>query len=199
MYTVILNIAAILIPFMQIRLNWAISRKPDTIFPLRPRFRRAGMERQDGTDHGNRRNCGQRFPDPKNPTGFYGSTSQICFMSGPSRILTAGSWAVIVLVLSLCAGCLATTVGDTGYENQSVRTTITHTGAPADLRVQVTAYRITGFSQEPFGVFDAPVSLMPGENTVFVPADLPPGSYKLYIYVLGDNDRKTAVIRDITV
>jgi len=120
-------------------------------------------------------------------------------MSGASRIHTAGAWAVLVLILSLCAGCLATTVGDAWYENQSVRTTITHTGAPADLRVQVTAYRISGISQEPYAVFDTPVSLTPGENPVSVPGELPPGSYKLYIYVLGDNDRKTAVIRDITV
>jgi hypothetical protein len=120
-------------------------------------------------------------------------------MTGPSRIPSAGALVIIVLLLALCAGCLATTVGDTRYENQSVRTTITHTGAPADLRVQVTAYRISNFTQEPYGVFDTPVSLKPGENPVSVPADLPPGSYKLYIYVLGDNDRKTAVIRDITV
>ena len=120
-------------------------------------------------------------------------------MTGPSRILATGAWIVFILVLSLCAGCLATTVGDTWYENQSVRTTITHTGAPADLRVQVTVYRISGLSQEPYAVFDAPVSLTAGNNPVSVPGELPPGSYKLYIYVLGDNDRKTAVIRDITV
>jgi hypothetical protein len=76
---------------------------------------------------------------------------------------------------------------------------ISHTGDPADVRVQVTVYRISDLHQELYTILDVPVSLSLGDTLVVVPGELPPGSYKLYVYVLGDNDRKTAVIRDITV
>ena len=105
----------------------------------------------------------------------------------------------VLITLSLCAGCLSTAVGDTWYENQSVWMKISHTGEPADVHVQVTVYRLSNLTQEKYTVFDAPVSLVPGENSVTVPGELMPGSYKLYVYVLKDGDRKTAVIRDIVV
>lgn len=112
---------------------------------------------------------------------------------------TAGLFALLVISLSFCSGCTSTTVGNTWYENQSVRTTISHTGEPADLTVQVTVYRIDSMSQEFYTVLSTPVSLSQGETLVTIPGELPPGSYKIFVYVLGDNDRKTAVIRDITV
>lgn len=111
----------------------------------------------------------------------------------------AGFFALLVVVLSFCSGCTSTTVGNTRYENQSVQTTISHAGEPANLTVQVTVYRINTLSQELYTVISTPVPLSPGETLVTLPVDLPPGPYKLYVYVLGDNDRKTAVIRDITV
>jgi len=111
----------------------------------------------------------------------------------------AGLFALLVIFLSFCSGCTSTTVGNTWYENQSVRTTISHTGEPADLTVQVTVYRIDSMSQEFYTVLSTPVSLSQGDTLVTIPGELPPGAYKVFIYVLGDNDRKTAVIRDITV
>lgn len=115
------------------------------------------------------------------------------------HFVTAGLFVLLVISLSICSGCTSTTVGNTWYENQSVRTTISHTGEPADLAVQVTVYRIDSMSQEFYTVLSTPVSLSQGDTLVTIPGELPPGSYKLYVYVLGDNDRKTAVIRDITV
>jgi len=120
-------------------------------------------------------------------------------MSGQLHCAPAGLFALLVISLSLCSGCVSTTVGNTWYENQSVRTTISHTGEPADLTVQVTVHRLGNLDQEFYTVFSTPVSLSQGETLVTIPGELPPGSYKLFVYVLGDNDRKTAVIRDITV
>lgn len=105
----------------------------------------------------------------------------------------------ILLVMLFTAGCMATTVGDARYANGSVVVGITQSGDPADVVVQVTAYRIANLTQEKYVTASAPASLARGENTVNVPVTLPPGSYKLYIYVLADGDRKTAVIRDIGV
>jgi hypothetical protein len=118
-------------------------------------------------------------------------------MSGPAHPIIAG--ISVLVVLCLCTGCVSTGVGDTRYENRSVIMNISHTGEPADMHVQVTAYRISNLSQEMFGVFSAPVTLFPGENTIAVPGELPPGSYKFYIYVFCNGDRRTAVIRDIVV
>jgi hypothetical protein len=118
-------------------------------------------------------------------------------MSGLSRATLA--WVSALLLLSLCAGCLSTGIGDTWYENQSVRMKISHSGDPADVTVQVTAYRISNLTQEKYAVISAPVTLTRGENTAVVPGELPPGTYKLYVYILSDGDRKAAVIRDILV
>lgn len=120
-------------------------------------------------------------------------------MSGRVHFLTAGILALLVVALALSSGCVSTTVGNTWYENQSVRAMVSHTGEPANLTVQVTVYRIDGMSQEFHTVINTPVSLAQGDTLVSLPTELPPGSYKLFVYVLGDNDRKTAVIRDISV
>ncbi len=107
---------------------------------------------------------------------------------------------MLVLVLfSLCAECLSTGVGDARYGNNSIMVNISHTGDPADVNVQVTVYRVANLKQEMYTIVDAPARLVNGENTVTVPVRLGPGSYKLYVYVLSNGDRKTAVIRDIIV
>lgn len=120
-------------------------------------------------------------------------------MSGQLHRVTAGLLILLIICLSLCTGCVSTTIGNTWYENQSVRTTISHSGEPADLTVQVTVYKLGSLDQQLYTVLSTPVSLSRGDTLVTIPVDLPPGPYKLFVYVLGDNDRKTAVIRDITV
>jgi hypothetical protein len=109
------------------------------------------------------------------------------------------SGILVVSLFSLCAGCLSTGVGDTWYSNNSVMVNISHTGDPSDVSVQVTVYRITNLTQEKDTIVSTPVTMVNGENTVAIPLRLEPGSYKLYVYVLGNGDRKAAVIRDIVV
>jgi hypothetical protein len=107
---------------------------------------------------------------------------------------------VLVLVLfPVCAGCLSTNVEDTSYSNHAVMMNISHTGDPADVYVQVTVYRVANLSQEMYTIVDSPARLVNGENTIALPVQLEPGSYKLYVYVISNGDRKTAVIRDIIV
>jgi hypothetical protein len=124
--------------------------------------------------------------------GFY-----IWIMTGQVRLfLTAGT--ILVLAL-LCTGCLSMNVGDASYRNRSVMVQITNTGEPADVTVQVTAYRIQDLHQQMYTIAGAPATIRNGETDVMVPVELEPGTYKLYVYILSDGDRKTAVIRDITV
>ncbi|MDD4137790.1 MAG: hypothetical protein PHT99_07875 [Methanoregula sp.] len=107
---------------------------------------------------------------------------------------------VLVLVLfSLCTGCLSTAVGDTWYSNNSINVNVSHSGEPTDVFVQVTVYRITNMTQEQYDLVSVPVFLLNGGNTITVPVELASGNYKLYVYILKGGDRKTAVIRDIVV
>lgn len=109
------------------------------------------------------------------------------------------SGVVLLLALLLTAGCTSVSVGDVAYANQSLAIDISHAGEPAEAHVQVTVYRLANLTQELQDILGAPVSLVPGKNTLVIPARLAPGSYKLFVYVIKDGDRKTAVIRDITV
>lgn len=118
-------------------------------------------------------------------------------MSGQG--FTAALWIGILLAGIISCGCVSTSVGDVGYANQSVTAEITHAGEPMDAHVQVTIYRLANLTQEQQAILGAPVSLVPGKNSISLPVRLEPGSYKLFVYVIQDGDRKTAVIRDITV
>lgn len=118
-------------------------------------------------------------------------------MRGSFYTIVAGL-SVLFMVL-LCAGCLSTEVGDTRYDNRSVQISISHAGDPVDVHIQVSVFRIAGMTQEQYTIVSAPATLVNGENLVSVPVELKPGSYKLFVYVLRDGDRKTAVIRDIVV
>jgi hypothetical protein len=116
-------------------------------------------------------------------------------------VRTIACLPVIALVAAcfLAAGCISTTVGDASYRNETVFITITNPAGPADAYVQVTVNQVNNLHQEEVAVFGAPVNLTQGENMVSVPGQIGPGQYKLYVYVLQNGERKTAVIRDITV
>jgi hypothetical protein len=120
-------------------------------------------------------------------------------MSGQVRLSLAA--CTLFFVILLCAGCISVNTGDISYRNRSVIVQITNTdtGKPAQVTVQVTAYRIQDLHQQLYTTSDAPATILNGEMDVAVPIDLEPGTYKLYIHVISDGDRKTAVIRDITV
>jgi len=108
--------------------------------------------------------------------------------------------AAAILSLALaCTGCLSMNIGDASYRNHSVMVQVSDTGDPSDVTVQVTAYRIQDLHQQMYTIAGAPATIPHGDSSVAVPVELEPGSYKLYIYILRDGDRKTAVIRDITV
>jgi len=128
---------------------------------------------------------------------FYGNTRYIWLMSGHGFLIVP--LLIVLSVAILSAGCVSTSVGAVGYSSQSVAIDITHAGEPLDAYVQVTVYRLANLTQEQQEILGAPVTLLPGKNTLSIPARLDPGSYKLFVYVISNGDRKTAVIRDITV
>ena len=108
--------------------------------------------------------------------------------------------AIALLVLFVFAGaCISVGIGEVSYKNGGLVAVIKNTGEPADAYIQITVYQINDLHQEEFVVVSSPVRLNSGENFVSVPAQLGPGNYKLYVYLIQDGERKTAVIRDIVV
>jgi hypothetical protein len=117
-----------------------------------------------------------------------------------SACVPAGILVLSILVLSAClSGCVSTSVGDAAYRNGTFEIAVANPSDSADAYIQVTVYRIENFRQEETDAFGNAVSLGAGENMVEIPGTIGPGEYKLYIYVIQDGARKTAVIRDIRV
>jgi len=107
---------------------------------------------------------------------------------------------VLVIAFVLGAGCASSaTIGDVTYRNSSIIIPVTSTGEPSDTFVQVTVFTTGNFEQRELTTLQEPVRLLPGPNEIAVPASLPPGTYKLYIYILRPGERETATIHDLVV
>jgi hypothetical protein len=109
--------------------------------------------------------------------------------------------SVIILFLAsaITTGCMSTTVGDLQYTDNSLRVNIVQDKKPADIFLQLSIFRTAGLSQQEYNVTFDQVRLEPGNNSLVIPARLEPGTYKIYIYIIEEGKRKTAVIRDIEV
>jgi hypothetical protein len=118
-------------------------------------------------------------------------------MSVPFQIIAACS--VILVLFSGVCGCVSSSIGDVSYTNGGLAATISNPGQPTTAFVQVTIYQVTGLMQQEQSFLMHPVKLNTGNNNVFIPLPLKPGTYKLNIYLIQDGERKTAVIRDIVV
>ena len=106
-------------------------------------------------------------------------------------------FAGILAAVATISGCTTMKIGDAGYNGENITFTLDNSGTPSEAFVQVTAYNVSAFTQQEYLYVTKPVSLGAGTNRIAVPAKLPAGSYKLYIYVIQDGERKAAVIRDI--
>jgi hypothetical protein len=118
--------------------------------------------------------------------------------------MPSGLRCPLVLFLALCtivllAGCIAVGIGESRYTDGGIEVHVTNAGEPAETYLQVTVYEIKDLRQQEAATLNTTVTLRKGENVVLVPGTLPPGSYKLYIYLIQNYDRKSAAIRDIVV
>ncbi len=114
-------------------------------------------------------------------------------VSGPVAALT-----VLIVFVQAC-GCMSALVGDVSYGNGMLAVRITENAGPSDGSIQVTVYRIQDLHQQEYTVIGGPITLKEGGNTIAFPAQIEPGQYKLYVYLIRNGERTTAVIRDITV
>jgi hypothetical protein len=105
----------------------------------------------------------------------------------------------IVFCFIFFTACVSTTIGEVAYSGGNLTIPLTHSGGPSEGYVQVTVYEIVNNQQEEKVTLYAPVGLHQGENTASVPGALEHGHYKLYIYLIQNNERKAATIRDLVV
>lgn len=112
------------------------------------------------------------------------------------------SLAVIILFLlctGLSAGCLDSSFENVAYSQDQLTIRATNDGDTTQAVFQVTIFRSENLQQtEIFKKADY-VTFENGENTYVIPVHLDPGTYKLYIYITVNNERKVSVIRDLTV
>ena len=106
--------------------------------------------------------------------------------------------AVIVLII-LSTGCTSLAIGDVSYHNQVLTVHVSNSGDPFNGGIQVRIYEIKNLNQRELTVTGIPVSVKKGENDFTVPVPLEPGTYKIYVYLTADGERRTASIRDIVV
>ena len=116
-------------------------------------------------------------------------------MNGLHRLLILVP-CVLLVVLS---GCTSPAVGDARYHNGGISVSLNSSGPMPDAFIQVTIYKVKDLQQQEYLVVYSPANIKQGENSVFFPARLEAGAYKLRIYPIHDGERKTAVIRDIVV
>lgn len=106
---------------------------------------------------------------------------------------------VMTGLLLMCCGCLTYSFGDVSYDEGVLDIEIFNDGDAREVAVQVTVFDLAGFRQNEIGRYVNYVQLESGENEYSFPLELNEGSYKLYLYVLEDGRRSSAVIRDIVV
>jgi hypothetical protein len=106
---------------------------------------------------------------------------------------------LVVIAAVLSCGCLTYSFGDVAYDDGSLDIEIINDGEPKDISVQVTVFDLSGLRQVEIGRYINYVSIESGDNRYSLPVELEEGNYKLYLYILDDGRRSSAVIRDIEV
>lgn len=103
----------------------------------------------------------------------------------------------IFFILSM--GCTSFAVGQVIPTKDGLFTHVTNDGDPVDAGIQVRVYQIHGMEQRELTNTGVTAELNRGDNVVFVPVHLEPGTYKLQVYVTINGERKTASIKDIVI
>ncbi len=106
---------------------------------------------------------------------------------------------MLCIILVLSAGCTSLAIGDVTPTEQGIKVHVTNSDNPLQAGIQVRVFEIHDLGQQELTNTGVTVTLNQGENVVTVPVRLEPGTYKLYVYVTKNGERKTASIKDIVV
>lgn len=109
---------------------------------------------------------------------------------------------LILAILSLSvlsAGCIGGFFRDVTCDGKEIIATGDWNNEPTEGVFQVIIFRLDGLTQNEVASKTLWVDLSPGENQIVMPVDLEPGSYKFFVYLFVDGDRKAGIIREFTV
>jgi hypothetical protein len=113
-----------------------------------------------------------------------------------------GSILVLLAILfaaSSIPGCMEGTIGSVRYEGTTLVVPVTYSGSPSPGLIQVTVNSVHGLSQAEQGRYFKTFSLGGGSQEIGIPLELPPGRYKIYVYLTADSRREAGVIYDLVV
>jgi hypothetical protein len=96
-------------------------------------------------------------------------------------------------------GCISATIGDVRYEENQISVAVENPSPASEATLQVTILRIFNLQQQEIATVWNTTTINKGSTTIILPCQLDRGTYKLYVYLLENGERKTAVIRDIVV
>ena len=111
-----------------------------------------------------------------------------------------GFLILALAVLTGAAGCLSTAFGEVTYSGDALQVRVENTDRPVENAVlQVTIMEVGALEQHEVLSEARYINLDGGENEYMVPVDLQPGSYRLFLTIFVDGERRTSVIRDLEV
>lgn len=106
---------------------------------------------------------------------------------------------VPVILVTLLSGCMTTGFGTISYTPGALHLNVSGAENRTDAVLQVTIFALQDLQQQEIYKHADYVSVMKGENSYTESVTLPPGSYRVYLYLTYGNERKAAVIRDLKV
>lgn len=142
--------------------------------------------------------------------GEYGSAERSVQPALPGRTGSrlSADWMskyVGFLILALvaligAAGCLSTAFQEVTYDGGALQISVENVDKPVENAVlQVTIMEVGALEQHEVFSEARYINLDREQNKYTVQVDLQPGSYKLFLTIFVDDERRTSIIRDLEV
>lgn len=106
-----------------------------------------------------------------------------------SRIGVVTGLILLLAVVAVSAGCLSYSIGSVSYNGDGVHVSVDNKAEARDVSMQITVFDLSDFKQVEVDKIVRSVHLNAGINDVTFDADLQPGPYRLYVYMMEDGER----------
>ncbi len=114
-----------------------------------------------------------------------------------SRIGVVTGLILLLAVVAVSAGCLSYSIGAVSYDGDVVHVSVDNKAGVRDVSMQITVFDLSDFKQVEVDKIVRSVNLNEGINDVTFDVGLQPGFYRLYVYMMKDDERLGCVIEDI--
>jgi hypothetical protein len=94
---------------------------------------------------------------------------------------------------------MTASIGEVSYRSNNLYVSATNQDPSAQAVLQVTVFRIENLTQTEIFRQAEFIQFESGTHEYQMPVTLPPGTYKIYIYISVNGDSKARVVRDLVV